>query len=248
MGIGTMGLHTISVIYEYYSYQESNEMDIPKYLKEIDHAQATVYEKIMRRGNMKIVIIFLTSLLLVVSSCTTTNPTTLPVHPITQTTTATNSSTGSTIPILLVTDSFTMVPFTNENETKLESENANISEVNQLTLPYNKYGWYCSNLFFVNAGETVEITINSDYPISVANHEIQNVPGLVFFPDKPQYTGLDSSDHYANWLKSYGLDRTNNGFTTSLIYSVDEAGICYIRIINQSIGNSKCQYTINILK
>ena len=223
-------------------------MDIPKYLIEIDHAQTTVYEKIMRRGNMKIVTIFLTSLLLVVSSCTTTNPITVTVHPITQTTTTTNSPTGSTTPILLGTDSFTMVSFTNENETKLESENANISEVNQLTLPYNKYGWYYSNLFFVNAGETVEITINSDYPISVANHEVQNVPVLVFFPDKPQYTGLYSSDHYANWLKSYSLDRTSDGFKTSLVYSVDEAGACYLRIINQSTGNSKCQYTINILK
>jgi len=135
-----------------------------------------------------------------------------------------------------------MVPY-DENSLKSDPEWANpVSDLNQVTLPYNKYGEYYPKLFFVNSGETVEIVINSDYPVGVLNHEVQNALELAFGPNN--YTGPDFSEH----LKSYNLNRIQGGFTTTLVYSAGEAGEYYFCIINDSTQNSKCQYTVSILK
>jgi len=134
-----------------------------------------------------------------------------------------------------------MVPWNQQNSLKATADFANITDFSQIKLPYNKYGVYVSKVFFVNIGEMVQVTVNSDVPVSVDGHEVNMELGTMI---RQGVKGLNSS----NWLQSYNLSRTPNGFTTTLDYSLDIDGDCTLQISNNSIQNCNCQIIISIPK
>ena len=79
-------------------------------------------------------------------------------------TTVLGSTANPIAPILLIADSFIIVPNTSENEAEWEGQN--ITDFTQLTLPYVSYGHYISKPFFVNNGETLQVIMNSAVPAS----------------------------------------------------------------------------------
>jgi hypothetical protein len=169
----------------------------------------------------------------------TVSTTTVTVTPSINYTTVTTASTSSATPILQVADSFTLVPFTADNEANWKAEMAQTTNINQITLPYDNYGVYESKFFFVNAGETVQIIINSNVPAN----DFGNEGGLAVQLRQGAEENYDS-----NWFKSSNVVRTSDGLTTTLVYSIVAAGDCYVSVFNNSLQNSNCQLTVNILK
>jgi hypothetical protein len=165
--------------------------------------------------------------------------TTVTVTPSFNYTTVTMTSTSPATPILQVADSFTLVPFTADNEANWKAEMAQTTNINQMTLPYDNYGVYESKFFFVNAGETVQIIINSNAPANDFGNE-----GGLAIQLRQGAEGYYDSD----WFKSSNVVRTQNGLTTTLVYSLVAAGDCYVSVFNDSLQNSNCQLTVNILK
>jgi hypothetical protein len=197
--------------------------------------------KIMFKTRSWVVIIGLLVVGIISSGCTSTtkimSTTTVTVTPSIEFTTVTPATATNppTTPNLVIADSFTIVPNTSEAETEWEAQH--ITEITQLTLPYLNYGYYFSKPFFVNVGETIQLIINS--PVPAAVDENNNVGLLTDLTLVSPNTDVGPT--------SSNSSRTQSGFTTTFLYSVPNSGEYLFSIRNDSIQNSSCQVTVNIV-
>jgi len=107
-------------------------------------------------------------------------------------------------------------------------------------------GLYISKLFFVNNWEKVQVNINSDVPAYDINSPGEgNTGGLEIGLVQEQ-----SEMSVSGAVTSYNSNRTQNGFTTELVYSLDTSGTTgdyYLVIKNASLNNCNCQVTVSIV-
>lgn len=186
----------------------------------------------------KPVIVALLALVVVVvfASCATTNQS----AEINSTTTVLQS----TLPI---SDSFTLTPY---DEASLDQESGNFFSGS----PFNKYGFYISQGVFIKEGETVQITIQSNYPTSFEDWSDRDWRSSNSADGKPEFQdGLVaylSSRHVTcrncGWVEMVQLERVGQNWEVQALVSPDRSDFYYLLIDNDSGMAASCNYTVSL--
>jgi len=194
-----------------------------------------------RRNLLLILIPLFLATILTITSCADTNPPTETnsTTPISSTPTTTFQSS------LPITDSFTLTPY---DEAGLDQERGNLFS----DYAFNKYGVYTSQGFFIKEGETVQIVIQSNYPISFEDWsdrnwrysedgkpEFQN--GLIAYLSRCSVTCEN-----CGWVETVQLERVGQNWQVQALVSPDSSDFYYLLIDNDSGMAASCSYSISL--
>ena len=109
--------------------------------------------------------------------------------------------------------------------------------------PLNAYGYYLSKLFFLEAGETIDIVFNADAPLSVKCSETEPEEALCVRLEYA-YERLGAARVLKH--KSSALYRTGIDWEAKLRFTADETGPFQLWVLNLTRHYSWCQYTISL--
>jgi hypothetical protein len=157
----------------------------------------------------------------------------------TETTTVYGSSPTITLPpidVPIMTDSFIL--------DRLDEENANKLSEPPYPLPFNEYGLYYSDFFFVHSDERVNVTMTSECPISVYFSRDEFVGGITLILN---YRETRERLDYAH-LESSELTKMDGTWEAKATFTTSSSAFCLLFLINDSGEPAVCQYTISLSK
>ncbi len=133
---------------------------------------------------------------------------------------------------LLVMDSVTLPP--------LDTHGLRHSSQATDKRPFNNGGLYLSEVLYLRANETMDVTIRSNWPISI-NGNLHKLDRGVF----AEITNADIM-HENNGTNSCKLQRRDNIWEVRLLYTPERTGFYYLVLTNENDQPCWCQYTMSL--
>jgi hypothetical protein len=214
-----------------------------------EEVMSNISPKIIKRKLLYLVIgLILSAMFISFSGCKSQTVTMTPStnHPVPEQSEIKDSAPASPPSLSLpITANFTLTTYDEE-----PLENARKNHV--FDHPFNAYGVYMTQEFFLKAGETIEVNIRSNYPTSFEDWSDRR--WRLNTTIRPGFLGgliaYISNNHVTcaacEWLKSKELKRIGSDWEVQAIVSPKEDGFYFLYIENDSGNESPCKIDISL--
>jgi len=158
-----------------------------------------------------------------------------------ETTTAAATPTPASAPTHVLTeDSFTLASF-DEAAFKSKYQGGHPSQY-----PFNEYGFYCSEVFSLNGGDTFGILARSNTQICIENSSNNCEDGLVMIAFRRMSSEVIRS--YAARVISSEVDNFGNTWEFTILFNAVETGSYQLSLVNKSVKSVSCEYVVFLNK
>jgi hypothetical protein len=118
-------------------------------------------------------------------------------------------------------------------------------------LPFNQYGVYASRLFYLQANESIKVTLVSRNLISCRDSlfdEAEFNGGIELKIERPN---IDNQHNWlalsGKWIKSYNLKQFDLEWEATIIFNSEISGFYWLLLTNESGGSAWCQYGVTFI-